>query len=161
METKYKIAIALVVVAIATSFAVGRYTVSEKIKIETKIVEVEKKTEKKDQDVNKAERKETTITESVKPDGTKETTTKIIEDTNTNKNTKVDTVQNDTTKTDASKTIEKGGSRLNISALGGYDIIKGVPVYGASISKDVIGPVSAGLWGLSNATVGISVGLSF
>ncbi len=71
MKTRTKILI--VTVSIASAFAAGRYSVPQKIKIETKIVEIEKKSESTDVATNKKKRKKTTVVETVKPDGEKTT----------------------------------------------------------------------------------------
>jgi len=53
-------------------------------------------------------------------------------------------------------------STLNVSALVGTDPMNSFkPLYGFSVSKQFIGPVTIGLWGLTNSTVGISLGLNF
>lgn len=159
METKYKVI--GVTVSLVTAFAFGRYTVPEHIKIETKVVEVERKKESIDKDVNQNKRKETTITETVKPDGTKEVTTKIIEDTVKEDKSKVAKVEADTKKEDTVKDIKKESGRVDISALAGYDFNKGQMTYGASVSRPILGPITLGAWGLVNGTVGMSAGLQF
>src|SRR5258706_14382864 len=78
MDRKYKYGIAGV--AVLGAFALGRYTVPEKVRIETKTVEVEKKTTDKTTDIKKEKRKKTTITTITHPDGTKETSTVITDD---------------------------------------------------------------------------------
>ena len=162
METRQKVIIS--VCALALAFATGRYTVPEKIKVETKIVEVEKKTENKKEDVNQNKHKETKTVIVEKPTGEKETTTTTVEDTKTDKSS--DTAKNDTTTKDSTenKDIKLGDSKVTVSALAGvqYSVGTGVaPVYGACVSKPIIGPVTVGLWGLSNASGGVSVGLTF
>lgn len=149
METKYKVIV--VVVSIATAFAVGRYTVPQKVLTVTRVVEVEKKLIETDKDTTK----DTKIVEIVRPDGTKETTTII------NENKKVDqtVVDNKDSSSDAETETEKTGSPVTINALAGLDLKSGATVFGASVSKPVIGPIAIGLWGLTNATVGASIGL--
>ncbi len=136
----------LVAVMVVAAFAVGRYTVSftEK-KEETTII---------DKNVDKDKHRETTKVETRHPDGSVDTVTKTVEDT------KTDTVVKSVT--DKTDTKESGGSKLNLSALYGtaYDF-KTPPVYGLSASKEVLGPITAGAWGLSSGVFGLSVGLSF
>jgi hypothetical protein len=160
MTTKTKVIISIVVVVV-TSFSVGRYTVSETVRTETKIVEVEKKEKKVDTDVKKNTKKTTKKVIVVKPDGSSETTIVTDENTTTDKDQKVDETSQKNTDTDKSKEVVKGDSKLTISALGGIDLSTKKPVYGASIQKDVLGPINVGLFGLSNGTCGASIGIKF
>lgn len=48
-----------------------------------------------------------------------------------------------------------------VSLLGGYDLTSHKNVYGLSITKPLIGPVQVGVWGLSNGSLGISIGAEF
>jgi len=161
MSTKVKVAI--VATALIVSFAFGRYLTPVKVKVETKTVEVIKTVKVKVKDTAKQKRKESLITEITYPDGRKERVIKVVE--NDDEHTTTDTAVNsekDLSKT-TSKEVVKNSSRLNVSALGGVDFSKGYaqPVFGASVTKDIIGPVSIGIWGLSNGSVGASVGVSF
>lgn len=54
-------------------------------------------------------------------------------------------------------------SKIHISALAGLDLSLSAPrpIYGASISKDFIGPISIGAWGLTNGSAGVILGISF
>ena len=151
MSTKIKMLI--VVVSIGTAFAIGRYTVPEKVRVETKIVEVEKKVEDKKENTHKQTH---TIT-TVKPDGTKVTdeTTKeddIIDDKDT------DVVSKNT---DTTTETTRGASKVTISALGALNLTNSTPAYGLSITKPILGPITVGLFGLNNGTVGASIGLTF
>ncbi len=153
--------IIIVVIALATSFAVGRYTVSEKVRIETKIVEVEKKTDNKKRDEVKKKNTKTTVTETDKPDGTKTITT---ETTDTGVDTSTDTeVATDSTNkaSDTIKEVTKGESKVTLSALGGIDFTNGHYVFGASVTRPILGPLTLGIWGLTDMTAGISLGLQF
>ena len=157
METKYKVVICSVVVL--TSFAFGRFSAPEKVRIETKTVEVEKKTEQKETAAN--QHKEVTVTEVVKPDGTKETTTKTTEDIIR----KTDTVDKvvDAKEADTSKEVTRGSSKVTVSALAGINLSDPTkpPVLGASVTKPMLGPITTGLWGFTDKTVGVSIGLTF
>lgn len=153
MTTKQIIIIAAI--SLVTAFAVGRWSAPDKIKIQT--VEVEKKTEDKKVDVD--DHKLTTVTEVDKPDGTKTKTT-VISDV---KDTQVaDKKVDDLTKTE-SKEIDKSSSKLTVSMLAGINVTNptGAPIYGASISKPILGPITVGLFGFQNGMAGASIGLTF
>jgi hypothetical protein len=147
-RTKYIIAGVSVVLA----FAGGRFLAPEKVKIETKIVEVEKKTKVKDK------KKDTTIVEITRPDGTKEKKTVITEDTKTKTDQE--------TKTDTSKSVERIGQsgKTHISLLAGGTFSSGLTapvVFGGHITHSVFGPITIGVFGLSNGTFGGSAGVQF
>lgn len=143
MTTK-QIALAIVLV-FALGLSIGRFATPTKVETKTVTVEVEHKAEDKKVD------KVTTIT--VKPDGTKTTT--ITDKTETTTKTDVSDIKT------SSKLVENKHSDLNISVLAGVDITNPKIIYGASVTKGIIGPVSIGIWGLTNGTVGASVGLNF
>lgn len=51
---------------------------------------------------------------------------------------------------------------LNVSVLGGVTLTRGSTIiYGLSVSKEIAGPITTGLFGLSNGTLGLSIGLNF
>lgn len=156
MSTKAKVILA--VITVITAFAVGRFSAPEKVKIEKEIVEVEKKSSETDLDRDK--HKTTTTTEITRPDGTKEKTTKVEEDTKTSKNTTtVDLRQRNETET---KEVTYGSNRVTISGMAGLGLDSlSVPIYGASITRPILGPIVIGLWGLTNKTGGVSLGLQF
>ncbi len=142
MNFKTKIIISLS--ALLVSFAAGRFLTPEKIKTEIRTIEVEKI-------VVKVEHKIITIHE--KPDGSKETTE--IVDTNTNSHT-------DSSSKDSLKEETKSKSYVNISVLGAskFPLDTNPLVYGLSIQKNVLGPITAGIFGLTDKTIGISLGLN-
>lgn len=86
-----------------------------------------------------------TVIRTIKPDGTI-TEEKVITD-------KSKIVTEDKTKLNTAR------SKVNISALVGTDFSK--PVYGLHANKELLGPISVGVFGLTNKTVGLSVGLNF
>ncbi len=138
----------LLVFGLLAAFAAGRASSPEKVKIEKEIVEVEKKVEDKHKEIVKVE--------VVRPDGTKETTTKTVEDT-----TKTSDKSKDA-KTSEERTA--ASSKLSVNALVGapFNLSGGLtPVYGGHIHRALIGPLELGLWGMTNATAGISIGLTF
>lgn len=161
MSTKLKIGLAIATAA--TCFALGRYTTPTKVIETVKTVEVEKKQEqvKTDQDKHK----ETTTTETDAPDGTKTLVTKVVEDTQTD--TKKSSSDQIVTKQTETKETTRGGSIASFALLGGIQpsfsggLSAGPLVYGASASKQVLGPVSVGVFGLSNGVGGLSIGLIF
>lgn len=161
MTTKYKILLGLS--ALLTAFAAGRFTVPEKIKIETKTVEVEKKTDVTKTDTDRDRHRETTTTQVKRPDGTVETTTKLVEDDTTKRKTDSKQTQTDSITETASKEIVRGSSPVTISALGGIPLSFSsiTPVFGAAVTKPLLGPIAIGLWGLSSREVGASLGLTF
>jgi hypothetical protein len=86
-----------------------------------------------------------TVVRTVKPDGTV-TEEKVVTD-------KSKIVKEDQLK------LNVGRSKLSLSALAGTDLRS--PVYGAHVSKEILGPVSVGIFGLTNGTFGASIGLNF
>jgi hypothetical protein len=150
MDQKYKITLGVALLVVA--FAVGRYSVKETVRVETKIVEVEKKVKARDK------RKETKVVEVTKPDGTKEKTKTIVEDTKTNVNI------DKTTNVDQISERRGDSSRGSVSILGGVDLNGSFGrsvVFGGIVTGRVIGPISVGVWGLSNASFGGSLGVEF
>lgn len=127
------------IVLLLAAFATGRFTAPERVKVETRTVEVEK---------IKEQVRTVTVT---KPDGSSTTTTVI--DRNIDRNSDSSTIK----ETDNKK------SSLSINALAGLDITnptKGY-VFGAHVSKRLLGPIEFGVFGLTNGTAGISAGLRF
>lgn len=92
----------------------------------------------------------TVITTVKKPDGTVTT---------------VETVDSKTkAKTEATASLETPKKQLtNISALVGNDFSKSpiIPLYGISIQREIVGPLTVGAFGLTNGTIGVSIGLNF
>lgn len=160
MTTKSKIIIASI--ALLTSYAFGRWSAPEKVKIETKIVEVEKKTETSKTDTDRNKHKETTVTETTRPDGTKETTTKTVEDTQTDRKTNTSKTDDTTITESKSKEVTYSSSKVTVSALAGVNVLKGgLPDYGASLTKPILGPITVGAFAFQSGMVGCSLGLTF
>jgi len=147
LDLKTKVIISILV--LAAVFAAGRYSVSS---IDTKSKEVVKTDTQKD--TTQDTKKTTTIEKT--PDG-KEITT-IQEETVINAHTSID-------KTDQSSTSTVSNARktLNVSGLASLDLSSRsvMPVYGASVSKEILGPVTLGVFGLTNGVIGVSIGLDF
>jgi hypothetical protein len=118
-------------------YAFGRWGHPVKV-TETKVVEVER------QDKSKI-----TQVETVKPDGTRVIRTRTQRDVDTSRKTK------------AEKTADYGG-RVGIAFLSGVHVHSPAQLlYGGHITAPVLGPIRAGAWGLSNGTLGVSLGLDF
>lgn len=130
------------IIIIVLAFYVGRYT--SPTKVETKNVTIEIEKIKQHQD--------TIIVEKVNKDGSKETTTRIITDTD-----------KDASKTSEQTKIVENKPSLNVYALGGLDVTNPANgfIVGAHVSKQLLGPISIGVFGFTNKTVGVSVGMSF
>jgi hypothetical protein len=154
-----KTIIIVFVVAVACAFASGRLLAP--VKVVTKVVEVEKKVETTA--TQKDEHKETTVVETQRPDGTKQTTTKIVEDASTH----AKTAETDQTNKSSVSEVTRDSSSLSISLLAGAPLTLngglgvGLPAYGVHVSKRILGPISVGAFGFSNGLAGVSVGLSF
>jgi hypothetical protein len=144
-----KIGVGLIVAALF--FALGRYTSPSKVIVQTKTVTVEVEKEKQEQNIK------TQTTETIKPDGTKV----ISSTTDTSTQTNIDTNINTNSSTTKETTYAKDG--ITLSALAGLDVTnptRGL-IYGASISRPLLGPITTGLWGMTNGTFGVSIGLKF
>ena len=157
MTIQVKEILAGVVVVIA-AFAIGRYTGPEKVKIITKTVTIA--TDTKTDDETTQDHKKVTIIEITKPDGTDTKTTTVVDDTDS-QDKSVDTSK---TTTDESQTTEitKGSPKILVSALAARNLSNfATPIYGGMVSKSILGPVTIGAFGLSDKTVGLSLGLMF
>lgn len=134
----------LVVALILTgAFGLGRYSVQVDTVKETKAEVTKGSTETHE-----------IITIIKRPDGTTET--KKVIDKNKTEVKKVNEIkQAAIAPVKLKKTV--------VSALAGIDMSQPdrPMVYGAAVSTEVIGPVSIGLFGLTNKTVGVSLGISF
>ena len=141
-------------VALVVAFAVGRWSAPDKVKIQT--VEVEKKTD--DKKVAVDDHKVTTIIETDGPNGVKTKKT-VISD---NSNTQVEDKKTDDLTKTTTKEVDKSTSKITISALAAMNLTKpGLPTYGASVTRPILGPLTVGVFGLQNGTAGVSVGLTF
>lgn len=162
MTREEKIGAIVVAILLVCSFAVGRYTTPVKVKTETKIVTVTKEVEKKSTDNKKERHKNTTTTEVTHPDGTKETTTVVTDDTDSENKTNSVAKSESSTTTDVKKEVTRSSSPVTLSILGGTSFNSfGQPIYGGSLTKPLLGPLTVGFWGLSNGTGGVSLGLTF
>ncbi len=156
MSTKTKVIIAAI--ALLGAFATGRWMAPEKVKIEKQIVEVEKKSS--DKDAEKSTKKTTTTTKVTRPDGTVEETTTVVEETN-RKSSKTETSESGKTETETTE-ITRGSSKVTITGLAAASVGNpSLPMYGVSISKSILGPITAGAFYLTPGVIGASLGLTF
>jgi hypothetical protein len=160
MTTKTKVIVG--VVYTAGCLALGAYLVPEKTKIVTKVAETEKLTDKDDIKKEVKRHKETKIVAVTEPDGKKETTTIITEDTGVNSEKKVNDTLSDTKSSYTEKETVRGNSKVTVSALFATDVKapNGLS-YGLSVTKPILGPLTIGAFGLMNGTCGLSLGLTF
>ena len=136
----------LIIVCIAIGAAVGYYIKPDRV--ETKIQTVEVVKEVKDTKTNEVK------VEVIKPDGTRTITTHT--------NTETKTTKDSTSKTEENRLVENKKSTLHVSLLSGVDSISSPTlIYGGSISKNVLGPISVGGFGFTNGLFGVSIGLNF
>jgi hypothetical protein len=134
MNNKTKLIIVLVL--IAGAFAAGRYSTPR-----TETTSKESETVKKDI--------VTIVKEITRPDGTKETNTTIVDRSKEKK------------EESRKEVIVPKRAVISVSALVGYSIRDSAPVYGLSVSKEVMGPITIGAFGLNNGTIGVTIGSNF
>ncbi len=150
-------------IALATAYAAGRWASPTKVVTKVQTVTVQQKVDKTQTDTNRDKHVKTVVHEVRKPDGEVIKTVTITQDTQTARQThKVATDDIDKTKS-SEKEVTYTQSKVTLSALAGVSFAGVAPqmVYGASITKPVLGPVTVGAFGLSNGTVGASLGLTF
>ena len=148
---KPKAIVAISVVSLCLAFALGRYSVDPPAI--TKVEDTKKDLVK---DIDRDTHKEITTVTEKDPDGKTKTTTTVTEDTSTKKHEDLTIDKHE----DLTITPTKR-STLNISALAGIDVRQKTAIYGAAVNKEILGPVTLGVFGLTNGTVGVSVGINF
>lgn len=80
----------------------------------------------------------------------------------TKETTEIDTHVSTGVKKTVDTQIKPKQPAINFSALVGSDVNKHFePIYGISVSKEFVGPVTAGIWTLNNGTIGLSLGVNF
>lgn len=136
MKTRYKILIG--VIALIVAFAFGKYSAHPG----TKTVDV----------VHYKTKIQThTVTVVVtKPNGTHQSTTTTDQTQYADTHSKSDVT-----------VIKATNSSIKISALAGIDFSQRKIAYGAEVSKQILGPISVGAWGLTDGVIGVSIGISF
>lgn len=73
-------------------------------------------------------------------------------------------IRSNTTENKQSSVPVGPASKYNISALAGYDLSHPrslTPLYGVSVTKQVLGPITVGAFGLTNGVLGVSLGVNF
>jgi len=143
MDKKY-IVMAIVFMC-AVGYAFGRYF--QPPQVVTKEVEVIKEVE-----VVKREVK-TIIKEVTRPDGTKETTTTIDE------NTKETTRKDQNRQNETIVTAQKPQWKVDLMVKASLTNI--IPVYGASVQRRILGPMFVGVQGWGDQSAGVSLGMEF
>lgn len=144
-----KIRLALYMVVTLGAFAVGRYSVLQEPKVETKINKIENIKKNEYQTIHY-------VTVSVtKPDGLKTVTTTADVST-----------QDQTTSVESKQEQQKVSpavrSKTNISIIGANDF-KNTPAltYGLAVTHEVFGPLTVGVYALKSGVLGVSIGLNF
>lgn len=163
MSTKAKVLLGLML--ILGAFAFGRFSAPTKVVTDTKTVEVDKKAEHQVTDVGRDRRTDTTTTEVTRPDGTKEKTTHTVTESETNKTVDRTTAEERDRVAETHKEVIQEGSKVTVSALFGAQFsslsLSQPLVYGASLTRPILGPVTIGVFGMSNMTFGASIGFTF
>lgn len=158
-----RVKLILGVVALAVSFAFGRFLAPTKIveKTVTQTTEDSHKEKDVNKDVKKNKKTKTVIVKN--KDGSKTITKTTEENTDMKDKSKIIADSNKTTKTETEKETTFSKSDITISGLAAFDIkrLSPTPVYGGAISKKVLGPISVGGFGLMNGLGGLSLGVSF
>lgn len=145
--------VVVIAVALIIAFAVGRHSVTLLSAVET--VETTHEDTKKQEEVATHTQVKTVVVKQPSGQETTTTTTDIVADD------KSDEAQVSDTKIEQTVTPQKRPT-LNVSLLAAQNVYAlGVPLYGISVQKEVLGPVTIGAWGLNNGTVGLSIGLNF
>ena len=132
----------ILAVAVILSFGFGRY--SNRTAASTKIQSETDTQTKQDQVTDKR-------TVIVKEPGGKETTS-ITEETHVQTRENTDSQMKETV---------KASPQLQVSALAGLDLNAHAPTYGVAVSKQVLGPITVGAFGLTTGIVGVSIGMTF
>jgi len=159
MRLRYKILIVVGYTVVAV--AIGRYTLPARVKVETKIVTVEKKVTNTSTSKTENTHKKVVIVEDTKPSGEKTTTTTTTDDVQFAENQKTHASDATTTDKESSKDTTYSSSKVTLSALGGLDLTTMKPIYGVSATKPIAGPLTLGVFGLSNGSCGLSLGVTF
>lgn len=146
MNTRTKIIIVLI--AVAGSFAIGRWSAP----VKTKVITTTTSTTSDQKNTN--EHKVVTIVETVDKSGHPSKVTTIQDQKDTKEN--INTVKNTST-----TTIKDNSHPLtNISVLAQINQLDNI-IYGLSVTHNVLGPFTIGTFAFTDKRYGVSVGLSF
>jgi len=140
-----KATILAVFVSFALGALLGRYSLPAKVITKTETVTL--------RDSNKIDHSVTTVTTEKHKDGT-ETVVAVTHND-------IDTVSHSASDSKAEKDIVYDTKRWGINALMAYPGLHSTPTYGVSVTYRLLGPLSIGALGLSNGTLGMSVGVVF
>jgi hypothetical protein len=134
------------VVFTAIGYSLGRYAGGGSTKTTTET--------KTDETVKTDEHQRETITQKKSTDGTVTTVTVI--------DTVKDQLINKDSDTQSQTVTTKPEPKINLSALVSASIHDpAIPAYGISVSKEFIGPITIGAFGLTSGIVGLSIGINF
>lgn len=140
----------------------GRWLSPEKVITKTVTVEVDNKSKDTQIDKDKDKHKKTTIVETTDSDGKKTKTTVVTEDTSENTKTNQQQTESSQKSEVDTKEVTSRTQKVTVAAMVGSNIgFPLVPIYGGSVSKSLLGPIQIGVWGLTNATFGASLGIQF
>ena len=140
MDTRTKIILASS--AAVAFFMLGRYSNQKPdVKTNTSV----------DQNKNVEKNTHKVIVQVKNPNGSETTTTTV--DSTTNIISKV--------KTNQQATTSYSSSTLTVSALIGTSIHDFKPIYGALVSKQYGNTINVGVFGMTNGTMGVELGISF
>lgn len=147
--------------AFIVAFAIGRYSVPSSSKTTSDTQVHENIDDKVKTDLERDRHRETTVTEVVKPDGTKETVTKTVENSTTKKKTDAEKTDATSTETKTSTEVVRAGSQITVAALMGTNLNLGSITYGGIVSRPILGPITMGVFGLQPGVFGLAIGLTF
>jgi len=148
-QNKNKILYSLALLAIGASLGfLGKPT---KVVTKTIVKEIEKKQEKKKNDTV------TKIIEKINKDGSKTTETVIVDKGTT------DTTTEKTTDKRTEKVVDYSGKwQAKLLAARQFDGgANSSLIFGAAVERKLFGPLSVGVFGLTNTTIGVSLGMGF
>ena len=132
--------------------AFGYYLMPDKIKTEVRTETVTQCVEKSS---DKKDNLKTVIVQ--KKNGDSITTITENSDTKT-----VADSQTAASSTDSTYEKISHGSKVSLSALVGTSVSSfPISIYGIAVSRELLGPVTVGAWGLTDKTFGASIGLNF
>lgn len=143
----------VIVLGLIVAFSFGRYSVTFPPQIETKIEQVSHTETEEHKNVHVV----THIVTAKTPEGVVTSETTIDRVITTDK----DHSESASTRS-ASVSTPQVHKKINISALVAMDINNGLRhTYGISVSKEVVGPITVGVWALHTGMLGLSLGLNF
>ena len=133
------------------SFAMGRYSNNTPEIKETKKVE-----ESIQKQVDEQSHTQTVIVYTKDPKGQPVVTETITNDTET-KTKDIEKV----TEQDTKDSIPPKRNQWAVSGLFGLPAPGNTPSYGLHVTKEVLGPITVGAFGMTNGTLGLSIGVTF